>query len=315
MTETLNSVKNQSYPDWECIIVDDGSNDGSQEIAKGFCEDTRFHFLERDSSKPKGANACRNIGAEKATGEALLFLDGDDLLSEDCLKHRLELMQNENLFVYNSGVFEAKISNSVPFFPALNKGLNNEDYLGMFLEYITPWNIHSPIWKKAFFLELGGFDEELQRFQDVDLHIRALSNNNLKIGFDRSDIITSFYRKSEFHQKMTLEKRRFLLDQGLIFADKISTIAAKDSLKHLQGLLIYLHFRFEEVFAKDDSKRIERLVSKIKEDQHDFKISRELRYLQYLFENLMIKASKLRKALSYGAFRLYSKQKREYYLA
>ncbi|MDN3204757.1 glycosyltransferase family 2 protein [Algoriphagus sediminis] len=313
LTETLDSVQNQTYKNWECIVVDDGSEDESKEIARSFCRNKRFKFLERNPELPKGANSCRNLGAKESEGDLFLFLDGDDLLSAECLEHRLKGYSCQDLVIYNSGTFESDTSFAKEFFPNLNKNLDSKDYLKMFLEYFIPWNINSTIWKREFFLDLGGFDVGLQRFQDVDLHIRALSRPGIKLGFDKADVLSSFYRRSEYHQKMSVEKRRFLLDQGLFFIYRIKENLRAGDLINLQGLLLYLYFRFEEVFEESDTKAFQQLIAEIKDTQTG-KISRELKYVEHLYTKFMNRPSRLRKVLSYGTYRIYRNRQIKSYL-
>ena len=80
LPETLQSLVNQSYSDWECIIVDNGSTDNSLELASEFVSsDSRFRL--EDMKTNAGVAAARNRGIELAVGEYLLFLDADDLLA------------------------------------------------------------------------------------------------------------------------------------------------------------------------------------------------------------------------------------------
>ena len=63
--ETLESVLAQTYHNWECIVIDDGSTDYTDELMEFYCEkDSRIQYYHRPSHKPKGANACRNYGFE-----------------------------------------------------------------------------------------------------------------------------------------------------------------------------------------------------------------------------------------------------------
>ena len=79
--ETIDSVLAQSSSRWELICVDDGSSDGTIKVVKQYCEkDERVKLIVRET-EPKGGSHCRNIGAFAAKGAYLIFLDGDDLLS------------------------------------------------------------------------------------------------------------------------------------------------------------------------------------------------------------------------------------------
>lgn len=91
--ETLNSVLNQSYQNWECIIVDDHLTDSSRDKIKKFLSDIRFTLI---INPKKGASAARNIGIKHSKGKYVQFLDADDLISKDKLKEQLELFQSSD---------------------------------------------------------------------------------------------------------------------------------------------------------------------------------------------------------------------------
>lgn len=79
----LQSVKLQSYRDWECIVVDDGSTDGSdEELHKIIGGDKRFTILHYENA---GLPVARNRGIAKAKGESLFFLDSDDWIERNAL--------------------------------------------------------------------------------------------------------------------------------------------------------------------------------------------------------------------------------------
>ena len=77
LRETLESIRTQTMTDFEVICVDDGSTDGSAEIAREFAQkDARFHYYYQTN---QGAGPARNTGMDHARGRYLAFLDGDDL--------------------------------------------------------------------------------------------------------------------------------------------------------------------------------------------------------------------------------------------
>ena len=171
--ECVQSVLNQSFENWELIFVDDGSTDGSFEIAietaKG---DERCLFL-KNTTGIKGGNAARNLGIEKAKSEFIVFLDSDDLMTENCMTDRLqdfEAIPNLDYLVYPMGVFNDKIGDS-DFISNLPKP---ESDLHRFLNRDIVWLISGPIWKRKALKSLGSFDLSLHSQQDYDLHVRAL---------------------------------------------------------------------------------------------------------------------------------------------
>jgi glycosyltransferase involved in cell wall biosynthesis len=94
LDEALQSVLTQTYTNWECIIVNDGSPDHTEEVAKKWVEkDSRFVYIKKENS---GVSSARNLGIEKAKGLYLQFLDSDDFLDKEKLELSLQQMENNN---------------------------------------------------------------------------------------------------------------------------------------------------------------------------------------------------------------------------
>lgn len=94
LEETLQSVLKQTHENWECIIVNDGSTDNTEEIALIWCEkDTRFRYLYK---KNGGLSSARNAGIAVANGEYVQFLDSDDLIEAEKFELQiLDLQENQ----------------------------------------------------------------------------------------------------------------------------------------------------------------------------------------------------------------------------
>lgn len=93
--ETIESVINQSYKDWEMIIVDDCSKDDTKNIVQKYIEkDERIKYIRLEENS--GAAIARNKAMELATGKYMAFLDSDDLWFENKLETQIEFMQKNN---------------------------------------------------------------------------------------------------------------------------------------------------------------------------------------------------------------------------
>ncbi len=97
IAETLDSILAQTYQNWECIVVDDGSTDDTKAIVAAHSKkDTRFQYFLRPTNKPKGANACRNYGFEQSRGEYIQWFDSDDFMHPEKLNIKMGYALSEN---------------------------------------------------------------------------------------------------------------------------------------------------------------------------------------------------------------------------
>lgn len=98
LDEALQSVLDQTYTDWECIIVNDGSPDNTEEVAKKWLQlDSRFKYIYQGNA---GLSAARNVGISSAKGEFILPLDSDDKIGKDYLRLALgKFREDSNLKV------------------------------------------------------------------------------------------------------------------------------------------------------------------------------------------------------------------------
>lgn len=93
--EAVQSVLDQTYDHWELLLVDDGSSDGSREIAEGFVRDhpDRVRCIEHPGRINKGLSETRNLGWRAAQGELVAFLDADDLWLPDKLSKQVSIFE------------------------------------------------------------------------------------------------------------------------------------------------------------------------------------------------------------------------------
>lgn len=102
IAESIQSVIEQTYPNWELLIVDDCSTDNTDEVVEKF-HDERIRYFHNESNS--GAALTRNYALQKARGEWIAFLDSDDLWMPEKLEHQLNFMQ-ENHYVLSYTEYE-----------------------------------------------------------------------------------------------------------------------------------------------------------------------------------------------------------------
>ncbi len=92
LTESIESVLAQTYSNWELILINDGSIDGSATTAKRFVESypQKVFLFSHQGAKNRGASSSRNLGIEKANGDFITFLDSDDVFNPKTLQQQVE---------------------------------------------------------------------------------------------------------------------------------------------------------------------------------------------------------------------------------
>jgi glycosyltransferase involved in cell wall biosynthesis len=163
--EALESVVNQSYRNIEIIIIDDGSTDDTKSLVMSF-NDSRIHYFFQEN---RGRSAARNVGLQLARGKYIAFLDSDDVYFPEKLAVQLGYLDEhpETGMIYTSAYcindkgeilshkYEATISGHI-----YNK-----------IAFFVPVTITLPtvMVRREIILALGGFDEQMHRFEDTDL--------------------------------------------------------------------------------------------------------------------------------------------------
>lgn len=113
LKDAINSILNQSYVNWELILIDDGSNDESRDIAESFQDDRIVHIHNEENH---GLAWCRNQGLSLAKGEYIGFVDADDVAHKDKLKKMVSYLDiHEDILVLSGGyIYIDKYGNKLP---------------------------------------------------------------------------------------------------------------------------------------------------------------------------------------------------------
>jgi teichuronic acid biosynthesis glycosyltransferase TuaG len=118
VSSSINSIKNQTYKNWNLIIVDDCSNDKTKKILKNFNNNKKIKILWL--KKNRGAAYCRNLAIKRATSKYLAFIDSDDIWEKNKLEIQLKYMEKNNFdFTYTYyktfGLKSTKIKTPIKF--------------------------------------------------------------------------------------------------------------------------------------------------------------------------------------------------------
>lgn len=182
LSDALQSVMSQSYSNWECIIVNDGSPDNTDEIAKHWINlDYRFKYIKQEN---KGLSAARNSGIDYAVGEWILPLDSDDMIGENYLQYAVDAISqdvNLDLIYCKARFFGLKDSNwELPTFDFKSFLLQNQIFCSAFF-------------KKKDWLKVNGYDTNMVAGrEDWEFWINLLKRSNKNVL--QLDCVGFFYR-------------------------------------------------------------------------------------------------------------------------
>lgn len=176
LERAITSVLNQSYPDYQLIVVDDGSTDGTWEALQKYASHPQITLLRQEN---KGVSAARNAGVKASSHAWVSFLDSDDEWLPQKLKTQMDyLSSNTNInFLHAEEIW---IRNGVRVNPKMKHNKGPENLFERSLEHclISPSTV---IMKRELFLKHQGFDESMTVCEDFDLWNKILISE--KIGF------------------------------------------------------------------------------------------------------------------------------------
>lgn len=219
IAETLRVVLEQTYANWECLVVDDGSSDGTQAVVQRFNNlDARIKLLSRPDIMEKGAPSCRNYGLENAKGTIVWFFDSDDIMTPNALENRLTCVNafpDLDFWVFQTQRFYETVGDNLAIWNDLSK-VNDFDLID-FLRLNPIWHTSGPLWKRSFLEEHGlRYQEGILSWQDWEFHLRVLLYHPDYKKFPNLDV--GVYQR--FHSHEAINKRN---DEVVIY-NRLDTI-------------------------------------------------------------------------------------------
>ncbi|MEO2064639.1 MAG: glycosyltransferase family 2 protein [Christiangramia sp.] len=177
ISTTLDSVLNQTFTNWEIIIVDDGSTDNTGEVLKEYLYDARINYYLRPETYQKGLPGSRNYGIDISNGECILFIDDDDIVHPQLLELCNEELSRRDIDFCRylrttfTGNFDEEFNLEKDY--AVSKF--NIDKLEFMITNVIPFNSCQIAWKKSSF-NGERFNESLMYAEEWEFYTRILTS-------------------------------------------------------------------------------------------------------------------------------------------
>lgn len=185
--ETLLSIQNQIFMDWECLIIDDGGTDKTKEVITPILEqDNRFQFLKRPDRYIKGLPGCRNYGLDLAKGEYIIFFDDDDIAHPQNLELCVYELTDPNISFcrYIRQVFFEDFDYAFDYSKKYTSFYIDRNDVEKMLKNELQFNSCAVMWKAACF-ESNRFAENLMYAEEWELYSRIVSSGFSGISIEK----------------------------------------------------------------------------------------------------------------------------------
>ncbi len=187
--DTLLSLKSQTFESFECIVVDDGSVDGTGEVVTQIALlDSRFSLIRQEN---RGVNAARNSGLNHASGDFVYFLDADDITSTTGIYSLYQSLVENPEAVCAVGVVGDLDSRGNLLRRGCRGKLRQRESLEALqafssepskaILYGNPIATLGALWRREMLLSVGPFSESLRHWEEYELYVRAFQKFRMKI--------------------------------------------------------------------------------------------------------------------------------------
>ena len=200
LEECLDSIQNQTYTDFEVLLVNDGSTDGSQAICERYCQaDKRFRLMNQTN---QGLSAARNKGVEISTGEYIVFVDSDDIIKTNYLEKLMQYMTEdvdivESQFTVSNEEFLAKSFKE----PSILFEGNSQEAVKIFPKHVLNVNAVTKLYRRSIVEAVPYIDGVI--FEDVYCGIGMLKYIRKIIKIDYKGYYYRQHQASIMHRTFT----------------------------------------------------------------------------------------------------------------
>jgi glycosyltransferase involved in cell wall biosynthesis len=232
--ETIKSVLNQTFPDFELLVINDGSQDSTLEIVSSI-QDPRLRVISYPNA---GLSASRNRGISQASAEYISFIDADDLWTPDKLEAQLKALQaNPQAAVAYS--WTDSINEAGEFSRRGSYYTVDGDVYANLLVFNFLENGSNPLIRRQVFTEVGNFDESLTSAEDWDMYLRLAAQYHF-VAVPTPQILYRVSINSMSSNVSKLEKESLkVIDRAFSQAPKSFQYIKKQSLANLYKYLTF----------------------------------------------------------------------------
>ena len=248
LDETLESVLSQTYENWECIIVNDGSTDSTESVAKKWCEkDSRFRLTNKENG---GLSSARNWGIKESKAEYIAFLDADDILTPDSLEVRINTLLKENVDLVYSNAYRINYREyTKQLLRCIHIGRVKDISIFLEINQATPSTV---LCRKKIIEDIGGFTWD-KKAEDLYCWLNLLLSNNSFYGIESP---LAYYR---------------ILDHSMSASDRNCTKEIIAIIEDLKLMLINSKVNYSKylklwvrryILLKNEQGKIEKILKK-----------------------------------------------------
>lgn len=169
IAEAIQSVLDQSYENWELLVINDGSTDSTAETIQSFSDDRIIYFAQEN----KGVSAARNVGLDHMKGEYFCFLDADDALTKSSLLSRVTVFEKDASINFIDGKIEVRSEDMADVLEEKKMAFNGEPFESL-LKLDTSV-FFGPTWMIKNTAQPVRFNEQLTHAEDLLFYIEYAS--------------------------------------------------------------------------------------------------------------------------------------------
>jgi len=282
LRSAVESVLYQIYTDWELIIINDGSQDDTEEIAADYGTRHPGKIVYYSHEKPKGLRACANLAIDSARGEYIMRLDADDFLDESALLVMATYLdQNRDIALVYPNYSYVDEHGKILYF-------ENRKKIGTEVKVLNlPAHGACTMVRKRVLKCIGGYDEKFNAQDGYEIWLKVINQHNV------GNVSTPLFYYRQHHQSMTQDENRILMArqeikrdlvtkrEGTIKPRIVAVVPAKNTYKQVPNIALK-KFRgrtlidytldtvigsnlFEKIFVTTDDQKVVDYCSKKEE--------------------------------------------------